>query len=660
MARIPCLNSIDRFTVKRFMGTHKLIQIPKSSSFPAHTKPDARIPDVQVAITNKDNIIRKPRILQDGAFSWTLPEPRKRYKYMTSSEPALNDLGLSPSQVDDEVFQQIVSGEIYQNPKYFKYCSKDTLESDDSVNEDDGSFLIEDTDSTLPFPYSQAYAGWQFGQFAGQLGDGRVHTLFEIPKAFQDRYNRNKFEIQLKGSGLTPYSRFADGKAVLRSSIREYIISEHLNAIGISTTRALSLTYLPETYAQRHAAEKCAIVARFAESWIRLGTFDLYRYRGDREGIRQLSDYVINELFTINKEQFHYLAEILAIKLDFFASSKQTIGELTKYDKMYLEIVIRNATTAAKWQSYGFLNGVLNTDNTSVLGLSMDFGPFSIMDRYDPNYTPNSEDHEKRYSYANSPTAIWWNLTRLGEDLAELIGAGVQYADKDPDSITPAYEEHVITRATKLIETAGDIYKYTFTKTYVETLFNRLGLSSKLIDVLNPDKQNDELLVPMFNMLLKVQCDFNKFFLILQSSDLESDTLNTDKVAKAILLPTFNEKESRYDQGELIDEISTWLRIYKEYLDKSKQVDPSHSRLSISARYNPLFLPRNWILDQVIEYTQDSKGEDLSYLKKLEKMSFYPYDKSKWGHELKEVESTWLLQSDMGEDYSMLQCSCSS
>lgn len=642
------------------MRTHKLIQIPKSSSFTANTKPDARIQDTKTAVENKDNIIRKPRILQDGAFSWTLPEVRKRYKYLTSSERALNDLGLSPDQVNDEVFQKIVSGQIYQDSKYFKYTPNITSESDDSVNEDMGSLLIEDTDAALPFPYSQAYAGWQFGQFAGQLGDGRVHTLFEIPKPYQDRNNRNKFEIQLKGSGMTPYSRFADGKAVIRSSIREYIISEHLNAIGIPTTRALSLTYLPETFAQRHAAEKCAIVARFAESWVRLGTFDLYRYRGDRDGVRQLSDYVINELFTINKEKFHQLSEILAIKKDFFSSSKQTIGELTDYDKMYLEIVVRNAATAAKWQCYGFLNGVLNTDNTSVLGLSMDFGPFSIMDRYDPNYTPNSEDHEKRYSYANSPTAIWWNLTRLGEDLAELIGSGSEFINNMPQNITAEYEEKIITRATKLIEIGGDIYKYTFTKTYVEMLFNRLGLSSKLIDQLNPDKQNEELLIPMFDMLFKVRCDYNKFFLILQATDIEHENFDTDKIAKSILLPTFNENESRFDQNELISEISKWLQLYKQYLDKSRDIDSSHYRNEISAKYNPLFLPRNWILDQVIEYTQESKGEDLSYLKKLEKMSFYPYDKSKWGNELKEVESTWLLQSDMGEDYSMLQCSCSS
>ena len=381
------------------MHNQKLAELPKTTSFTKHISPDGRIPKPEDAIANKDNIIHVPRVLQKGGFSWTLPEKRKKYKYLTTSAKALEDLGIDSLEVDNPEYQKLVSGEFY-------------LENEDFQ------------EKGYPFPYSQAYAGWQFGQFAGQLGDGRVVNLFEVPKNVKDKTNRHKYELQLKGAGMTPYSRFADGKAVIRSSIREYIISEHLNAVGIPTTRALSLSYLPETFAQRHRAEKCAIVSRFAELWVRLGTFDLYRWRSDRNGIKELSDYVINELFTIDGKKFGFLNKILAERDDFFDNSKETIGDLTDYDKMYLETIVRNASTTAIWQSYGFLNGVLNTDNTSVLGLAIDFGPFSIMDKFDPNYTPNSEDHELRYSYRNTPTAIWWNLTRMGENLAELIGAG--------------------------------------------------------------------------------------------------------------------------------------------------------------------------------------------------------------------------------------------
>ncbi|EDK45226.1 conserved hypothetical protein [Lodderomyces elongisporus NRRL YB-4239] len=399
-------------------------------------------------------------------------------------------------------------------------------------------------DKGFPMPYAQAYAGWQFGQFAGQLGDGRVVSLFEIPKAFPDGENRPVYELQLKGAGMTPYSRFADGKAVLRSSIREYIISEHLNAIGVPSTRALSLTSLPSTFAQRHAVEKCAIVARFAESWVRLGTFDLYRYRGDRDGIRQLSNYVIDELFTIDGKQFQNYERIVSKKPNLITIDQD---ELTKYDKMYYETVIRNAETTAICQCYGFLNGVLNTDNTSVLGLTIDFGPFSIMDKYDPNYTPNSEDHQSRYGYRNVPTAIWWNLTRFGEDLAELLGAGNTLLN-DPEfekGIKEEWEDPIIKRATKIIEIGGEIYLYAFTKKYVETFYKRLGLSLQLIDENEPELQNVQLITPMLEVLQKLQTDFNLFFLELQNADFNQPL---ELIAESFLLQ-YDSSTHRYHKG---------------------------------------------------------------------------------------------------------------
>ncbi|ODV80409.1 UPF0061-domain-containing protein [Suhomyces tanzawaensis NRRL Y-17324] len=621
--------------------TTKLWEVPKQLTFTRKLDPDFRIPSQDIAAKNEDNIIHKPRVLISGSFSWSLPEVRKEYRYLTSNDNALESLGLDPEQVADPRYQKVVSGEVYAESDF----------------EDKG----------YPFPYAQAYAGWQFGQFAGQLGDGRVVNLFELEKPTNQGVrvpalaNRNKYEVQLKGSGMTPFSRFADGKAVLRSSIREYIISEHLNAIGIPSTRALSLTYLPQTYAQRHAAEKCAIVSRFAELWIRLGSFDLYRWRGDRDGIRKLADYVIDELFTIDGKQFQHWKEILE-KKDFLKDSSG-INELTKYDNFYYETIVRNATTTAIWQCYGFLNGVLNTDNTSILGLSLDFGPFSIMDKYDPNYTPNSEDHQLRYGYKNTPTSIWWNLTRLGEDLAELIGGARLLDDEDfiKGNFKEEWEDEIISRATTVIEVGGEIYKYTFTKKYVETFFSRLGLSHKLIDESDPDKANSELIAPMLDMLYKVQCDFNKFFLVLQETEIEDESrFNATDIAETILLPVFNEDApSRYDKNDLIEEITSWLGIFRRYVKESRNIDPTHSRTE-SKLYNPLFLPRNWILDQVIKHTEDSAGQDLTYLKKLEKMSSNPYDRSKWGTDLKELEDRWILQGDMGEDYAMLQCSCSS
>ncbi|CUM62585.1 uncharacterized protein PRCAT00000137001 [Priceomyces carsonii] len=621
--------------IKRYMST-QLSKLPKSSSFTDFLSPDAKIPTESAALENKDNIANTPRILSLGSFSWTLPEPRQEYVYLSSSEVALRDLGLSASEVNNEDYQKIVSGQFYlENKEKFREMG-------------------------YPFPYSQAYAGWQFGQFAGQLGDGRVVNLFEVPKVSDNKMNRKIYELQLKGSGKTPYSRFADGKAVLRSSIREYIISEHLNSIGIPSTRALSLTYLPKTYAQREGAEKCAIVSRFAELWVRLGSFDLYRWRGDRKGIKDLSDYVINNLFTYGDSKFKYYEDLMKIKSDFYNESKDVIGELSDYDKMYFEIIIRNAETTAMWQCYGFLNGVLNTDNTSVLGLSMDFGPFSIMDKYDPNYTPNSEDHELRYGYRNTPTAIWWNLTRMGENVAELIGAGPKVLNTeefDNLSLSPELQDKIIKRATKIIEGGGQIFQYAFTLKYVGTFFKRLGISNDSIDMRNPERHYEEFIEPMLGVLKKLQCDFNKFFLQIQSLNIENEQNTSESLATSFVSKIYKDDEARYLKEELIEDTAAWLDLYRNLL---KDSDLAVSRASISSNRNPLFLPRNWILDEVIQYTNDSNGEDLSYLKKLERMSLYPYDKSKWGDDLKELEERWLVQGDVDEYHSMLQCSCSS
>lgn len=606
--------------------------MPKYSSFTKHISPDARIDTTDKALENHDNIIHRPRILQFGGFSWSLPEKRKETRFLSFSPQAVEDLGLDANDPQTKEFQDIVSGELYV---------------------EDSEFLKKG----YPFPYSQAYAGWQFGQFAGQLGDGRVHNLFELKKPSLDSENRSVYELQLKGSGMTPFSRFADGKAVLRSSIREYIISEHLHTIGVPTTRALSLTYLPQTLAQRHRVERCAVVSRFAELWVRLGTFDLYRWRGDRSGIRALSDYVIDELFTVDGKKFHNYEQLASRGPDFFSQASESLGTLTRYDKMYLEAVIRNAKTAALWQVYGFLNGVLNTDNTSILGLSMDFGPFSIMDRYNPDYTPNSEDHDERYSYKHTPTAIWWNLTRFGEDLAELIGGGEKLIDDESfisDGIKPEWEEPIIKRATKLIGIAADIYQHAYTLSYLRGFYGRLGLSKKLINEQEPEELRQNVVAPLLEVLKEIDCDFNRFFVILQ--DLNVQANDARQVAETVL-PFCNVNDAKYSKDELVKLISDWVKTYQQELKKSEKVESG--TYDTVKQYNPLFLPRNWILDQVIEKTEESDGKDLRYLQKLQKMSLYPFDPSQWGEDLKEEEKAWLAQ-DAGDEFTMLQCSCSS
>lgn len=613
----------------RTMST--LSSLAKASTLPAALHPDPLIPSAETALTNKDNICRTPRILQDGCFSWSVPEERKRYKYVTLAEPALALLGLQREETESDQYRRLVSGQIYTDPSFAEH---------------------------LPVPYAQAYAGWQFGQFAGQLGDGRVHNLFEVDKPAaptsalpSDKFNRKAYEVQLKGLGKTPYSRFADGKAVLRSSVREYIISEHLNAIGLPSTRALALSYFPQTYAQRQGAEKCAVVTRFAELWVRLGSFDLHRWRHDVRALKQLLDYVIDTLFS-EPTKFPFFHELLSLNPALMDLVDKSITPFTKYEQMYYEIIIRNATTAAMSLCYGFLNGVLNTDNTSVLGLCMDFGPFAIMDVFNRNFTPNSEDHSLRYSYANSPTALWWNLTRLGEDLVHLLGAGPNLVNDDRLlnlSYDKDEEEQIILRATRIIEFGGELFKYAYSRQYVETFSKRIGLAHT--NNADPDKQIEVLITPMLDMLEKLKCDFNLFYVRLQNADFTSPSFDIEAWAR-LLIPA--ESDGRYTDDELVTIVSEWFGEYQ------RVVKDTGLKRELSASANPLFLPRNWILDEVIQTLQDSECEDLSYLNKLERMAFYPFEPSKWGDDLKDVEKKWMVQGDAGEDLTMLQCSCSS
>lgn len=600
-----------------------LSQYPKSSTF-LKLKPDPLVPSIKDALKLYQSgdseeitkLFNKPRILKSGAYQFTAPVKQKSHKHLLSSPRALEFLSLPPDSPKDEYYTSIVSGEKFHH--------------DEKI-----------------WPYAQAYAGFQFGQFAGQLGDGRVSNLFTLETPSQ-----GKQELQLKGSGKTAFSRFADGKAVLRSSIREFIISESLAGIGIPSTRALSISLLPETKAQRERAEVCAIVARFAKSWIRIGTFDLYRWRQDREGLRALCDYVIEDVLEelpvfkageFKKDQYKDITEGEQQPEEEFID----ITDSSRYDQMYRSIVNLNAKTVAYWQSYGFLNGVLNTDNTSILGLSIDFGPFSFMDKFDPDFTPNHDDVQLRYSFANQPSIIWWNLTRLGEALVELLGAGPDLVDDEffiSKGIKKEQEEQVLKRVSSVIQLASVEYKKTFMETYNSLMTQRIGLKE-----VKPG--DNDLIAKLLEVIAKTKVDFNKFFVDLQNSkDLNDFSIYlTPELQERMKTP-----QDKIDK-ELNDELNTlignFIKIYKERLGTTSYEE----RYAIASKVNPLFTPRNWMLDEVISQMYD-EPTDTSLLSKLLKMSTNPYDQSQWGSELKDIEERWIGT----EGRVMIQCSCSS
>ncbi|MBZ0105403.1 MAG: YdiU family protein [Sulfuricella denitrificans] len=240
-------------------------------------------------------------------------------------------------------------------------------------------------------PLAMLYAGHQFGHYVPQLGDGRAILLGEVKNRAGEGW-----EIQLKGAGTTPYSRSGDGRAVLRSSIREYLCSEAMHGLGIPTTRALCIVGSDqEVY--RESIESAAVVTRMAPSHVRFGSFEVFYYREQKEPIAQLADYVIGR-------HFAHLAEAP-----------------DKYAQFLNEVVLRTARLMAQWQAVGFSHGVMNTDNMSILGLTFDYGPFGFMDSYDPAYVCNHSDHEGRYAYDQQPHIGLWNLACLAQALTPII-----------------------------------------------------------------------------------------------------------------------------------------------------------------------------------------------------------------------------------------------
>jgi uncharacterized protein YdiU (UPF0061 family) len=279
-------------------------------------------------------------------------------------------------------------------------------------------------------------------------------------------------------------------------------------------------------------------VARFAESWLRIGTFDLLRVRGERDLIRQLSTYIAEEVFGGWEKlpsAFPIVEGQTGPEIDnpprgIPQQTTQTIQDVdsNRFARLYREIVRRNAKTVAAWQAYGFMNGVLNTDNTSIYGLSLDYGPFAFMDNFDPSYTPNHDDHMLRYSYKNQPSIIWWNLVRLGESLGELLGAGNRVDDEVfvKDGVSADIEAEVIARAETIISQAGEEFKAVFLNEYKRLMGQRLGLKT--------GKESDfqELFSEMLDTLEALELDFNHFFRRL--SGLSVSGLETEEQRKEV------------------------------------------------------------------------------------------------------------------------------
>jgi serine/tyrosine/threonine adenylyltransferase len=514
-------------------GAQSLAALPKSNVFTSRLPPDPRFPTPSESHKAPRGKLL-PEIVRGGLYTYVRPTKVEDPELLAVSPAALKDLGIAEEATKGAEFLEVVSGNRILGWEDVPDGGegKDTETNGSQEHGADGSSSVKSPQpgpKSKIYPWAQTYGGFQFGQWAGQLGDGRAHTLFETT----NNSSGVRYEVQLKGSGKTPYSRFADGRAVLRSSIREFIISESLNALGIKTTRALSLVNIPKLRVVRERVEPGAIVCRFAQSWIRIGTFDLLRARGDRDLTRKLAEYVAEEVYggwdklsgpLPSKDEsasdsdlgadspFSHLTPNELLHPSTGHSATAIVGEgplaQNRFARLYRAIVRANAATVAQWQLYGFTNGVLNTDNTSILGLSLDFGPFSFMDVYDPTFTPNHDDHMLRYAYRSQPSVIWWNLVRLGEALGELIGAGGKVDDDKfvKDGVGEDDVKEVQERGERIIMDVAEEYKAVFMVRFKEGMARRLGFKEYR------ESDFDEHFTPWLDALESGELDFNHSF----------------------------------------------------------------------------------------------------------------------------------------------------
>ncbi len=696
-------------------GRYSLAALPKTWRFTAALPPDPLFP-TPAASHAAPRARLGPRLVRGALFTWVRPEEQERPELLAVSPAALRDLRLRPSEAATDDFRETVAGN--------KLWGWDETEGRETDKEERGKG---------GYPWAQCYGGYQFGQWAGQLGDGRAISLFEVPAA--DTAGRTEqpplgshisdyaapltptpssYELQLKGAGQTPYSRFADGYAVLRSSIREFVVSEALHALGIPTTRALALTRLPELQVHRERLEPGAIVARFAPTWLRLGTFDLLRMRGERALTRQLADYVAENVFggwqalpggPPGSAQGGTFDRLLSPSRGFPPDAADPPTH-NRYLRLYREAVRRNARTVACWQAYGFMNGVLNTDNTSVAGLSLDFGPFAFLDHFDPSYTPNHDDHHLRYSYRNQASVVWWNLARFGEALGELIAAGprldhpafveagivglakVDAGGKDaetaeqPDAasadLPPAVAsaaEVLATHAQDAIMAVGEEYKALFLAEYRRIFLARLGLPPPTAATLaatadGPDM--DPLITGLLDVLEQLELDFHLFFRRLSAVRLADIATNDARCQTA---RHFFYREGlttiQATEPEACQRIADWLEQWRERVvasnsgpDPGPEDDPDAVRIAAMKAVNPNFVPRGWILDEVIRRVEHENDSDA--LRRILHMALHPFADAWHGQSFDgevysgdaDEELRWT--QDVPSQKRGMQCSCSS
>lgn len=397
-------------------------------------------------------------------------------------------------------------------------------------------------------PLAQAYAGHQFGHFT-MLGDGRAVLLGE-----QTTPKGERFDIQLKGSGRTPYSRGGDGRATLGPMLREYIISEAMHALGIPTTRSLAVVTTGEPV-YRETELPGAILTRVAKSHIRVGTFQFVANLGTKEDLRSLAEYTLNRHFPDANE-----------------------GE-NRYLVLLQEVIKQHAELIANWQRVGFIHGVMNTDNMTISGETIDYGPCAFMDMYDPATVFSSIDRQGRYAYQNQPYIGGWNLARLAETLVPLLHET---------------EEEAIKIAQDAIAEYSNLYRNNW----------QTGMRAKL-GLFNKEEQDESLIEGLLSLMQKYQSDYTNTFRALTMGELNGHEL--------------------YQSEQFQQWYTEWQA------RRSRQKETKEATQQLMKKNNPAVIPRNHLVEEALEAAV--KEEDFSVMHRLLDALAKPYDYSTQGHE---------------------------
>jgi uncharacterized protein YdiU (UPF0061 family) len=481
----------------------------------------------------------------------------------TKELPADIELENKRRQVYNACFSYVTPKET-SNPKLIhvsdELCkeigiTKEDAQTDKFVSLFTGNSVLDGTS-----PYAMCYGGHQFGHWAGQLGDGRAINLFEI------NHNNKHWAFQLKGAGETPYSRTADGLAVLRSSIREHLCSEAMHHLGVPTTRSLSLSLTGDQvlrdimYNGNAAYEKGAVVCRVAPSFVRFGNFEIFAARKDHETLKKLADYTIK----------HFYPEI------------NTTGK-QKYLDFLTEVRNRTIDMIVHWQRVGFVHGVMNTDNMSILGVTIDYGPYGWLEGFDYEWTPNTTDAQnKRYRFGNQPYIGMWNLYKLANALYPLI-----------EEVEP-------------LQAVLNEYETIYLAQYDAMMKQKLGLDIK--------NEYASLISELEKTLQLIETDYTIFFRNL-ASVLQNDT-SLEALDKVM--------DSFYNKEELNSSVKEkWMRWFDEYIQTIQEQNFNDTeRATKMNAVNPKYVLRNYMAQLAIDEADKGNYDVIEELYELLKQPY--------------------------------------